>query len=242
MQVITIFVFLEALLGASALLRHQFASSNRICSTKLCRPSLGLSMSAGIAKDKKRVVIVGATGYIGKFVAKESIRRGHNTVVVVRPSSNPDTALFFEGATVIYGDVTDEQSLRDTVFKDKVDVIISCLASRSGVKEDSYRIDYQATLNALNAGIGAKVEQFILLSAFCVRKPLLQFQIAKLQFEEALIAAQGKGQIAKFSIVRPTAFFKSVSGQFELLQKVNPSAALPMILNHRSMTVRDGHL
>lgn len=33
-------------------------------------------MMASTAVEKKRVVIVGATGYIGKFVVKESIRRG----------------------------------------------------------------------------------------------------------------------------------------------------------------------
>lgn len=34
-----------------------------------------MKMMASTA-EKKRVVIVGATGYIGKFVVKESIRRG----------------------------------------------------------------------------------------------------------------------------------------------------------------------
>ena len=47
-----------------------------------------------------------------------------------------------------------------------------------------------------------------------MQKPLLQFQNAKLKFEEALTSA---GDIT-YSIVRPTAFFKSVSGQLELLQ------------------------
>lgn len=83
------------------------------------------------------------------------------------------------------------------------------------MKDDSYKIDYQATLNCLNAAKAANANQFILLSAFCVRNPLLQFQNAKLKFEEALIASDG----IKHSIVRPTAFFKSVSGQFELLQQ-----------------------
>jgi divinyl chlorophyllide a 8-vinyl-reductase len=76
----------------------------------------------------------------------------------------------------------------------------------------------QATLNTLNAALATKADQFILLSAFCVRKPLLQFQHAKLKFEAALTAAGDKGDI-KYSIVRPTAFFKSVSGQLELLQQ-----------------------
>lgn len=183
--------------------------------------SLGLSMQASTsaAQSKKRVVICGATGYIGKYVVQESVRRGHETIALVRPGSSTSSNKYLDGASIVYGDVTDEQNLKDTVFKDKVDVVISCLASRSGVKEDSYKIDYQATLNSLNAGVHANADQFILLSAFCVRKPLLQFQCAKLKFEEALVDAQKKGKIPKYSIVRPTAFFKSVSGQFELLQQ-----------------------
>lgn len=42
-----------------------------------------------------------------------------------------------------------------------------------------------------------------------------QFQKAKLAFEEKLVAAGEAGEIG-YSIVRPTAFFKSVSGQLEV--------------------------
>ena len=172
-----------------------------------------LRMSAA----SKRVVVVGATGYIGKFVVKESVRRGYETVAFVRPGSGPKDD-YFDGAEVVFGDVCDEQSVRDLAFDKKTDVVISCLASRSGTKSDSYKIDYQATLNTLNAAKDAKVGQFILLSAFCVKKPLLQFQKAKLDFEAKLTEAGNAGEI-KYSIVRPTAFFKSVSGQLELLQQ-----------------------
>lgn len=175
-----------------------------------------LRMGNGNPADT-RVFIVGATGYIGKFVVKESIRRGYDTVAVVRPGSAPRDD-FFDGATVVTADVTDEASLDTNVFNaensKKNDVVISCLASRSGIKSDSYMIDYQATLNTLNSARKVGASQFILLSAYCVQKPLLQFQNAKLKFEEALMAA---GDIT-YSIVRPTAFFKSVSGQLELLQ------------------------
>jgi divinyl chlorophyllide a 8-vinyl-reductase len=57
------------------------------------------------------------------------------------------------------------------------------------VKKDAYKIDYQATLNCLTAARKAEASQFILLSAYCVKKPLLQFQSAKLKFEEALTSA-----------------------------------------------------
>lgn len=166
----------------------------------------------------KRVIIVGATGYIGKFVVKESVNRGYDTIAVVRSGSKQNDE-YLKGATIVNGDVTDIDSLKQNVFTSPTDVVISCLASRSGVKSDSFLIDYQATLNTLNAAKSSGLDQFILLSAFCVRKPTLQFQLAKLKFEEALQQAQKDNEVKKFSIVRPTAFFKSVSGQFELLQQ-----------------------
>jgi hypothetical protein len=49
----------------------------------------------------------------------------------------------------------------------------------------------------------------VLLSAICVQKPTLEFQRAKLAFEAKL---QEAGDIT-YSIVRPTAFFKSLAGQ-----------------------------
>lgn len=78
-----------------------------------------------------------------------------------------------------------------------------------GGKKDSWAIDYQATRNVLDAARKAGAKHFVLLSAICVQKPLLEFQKAKLQFESELAAA---GDIT-YSIVRPTAFFKSLAGQ-----------------------------
>ncbi len=101
-----------------------------------------------------------------------------------------------------------------------IESIVSCLASRSGIKKDAYAIDYQATLNCLEAGREASVNarHFVLLSAFCVKNPWLQFQQAKLKFEAALTAQTDM----TYSIVRPTAFFKSVSGQLEVIQSGAP--------------------
>ena len=51
-----------------------------------------------------------------------------------------------------------------------------------------------------------------------MKNPWLQFQQAKLKFE-ADLEAQNK---MSYSIVRPTAFFKSVSGQLEVVQQGAP--------------------
>jgi divinyl chlorophyllide a 8-vinyl-reductase len=100
----------------------------------------------------------------------------------------------------------------------KIESVISCLASRSGIKKDAYAIDYQATKNCLDAGAANNARHFVLLSAFCVKNPWLQFQQAKLKFEADLVAQNSM----TYSIVRPTAFFKSVSGQLEVIQQGAP--------------------
>ena len=58
-----------------------------------------------------------------------------------------------------------------------------------------------------------QAKHFVLLSAFCLRNPTLQFQKAKLKFEASL---QQQTQMT-YSIVRPTAYFKSVSSQIQVV-------------------------
>jgi divinyl chlorophyllide a 8-vinyl-reductase len=57
----------------------------------------------------------------------------------------------------------------------------------------------------------------VLLSAICVQKPLLAFQQAKLAFEAELVAGG-----LTYSIVRATAFFKSLSGQVDRVRQGKP--------------------
>ena len=101
----------------------------------------------------------------------------------------------------------------------KIEAVISCLASRSGIKKDAYAIDYQASKNCLDAGIATGARHYVLLSAFCCKNPWLQFQQAKLKLEADIVANQ---ESMTHTIVRPTAFFKSVSGQLEVVQQGAP--------------------
>jgi divinyl chlorophyllide a 8-vinyl-reductase len=91
------------------------------------------------------------------------------------------------------------------------------MASRTGAPKDAWAVDHQAHLNVLAAARSAGVPQFVLLSAICVQKPVLAFQHAKLAFEKALIESG-----LTYSIVRPTAFFKSLSGQIERIRGGKP--------------------
>ncbi len=178
-----------------------------------------------VSAARQRVCILGATGTIGRATVGALMRRGHDVVCLVRPRAGvggspmpQDVARLFEGATVKVVDPADPASLaRDGFAGERFDTVISCMASRTGAPKDAWAVDHRAHLNVLEAAQKAGVGHFVLLSAICVQKPLLAFQQAKLAFEAALI-----GSGVRYSIVRPTAFFKSLSGQIKRVLRGRP--------------------
>ncbi|MCA1242152.1 NAD(P)H-binding protein [Stappia stellulata] len=172
-----------------------------------------------------RVLLLGATGTIGRATARALVESGAEVVCPVRPRPGRDTAAAaadleaaLGGARVRFASVTDRELLvRDGLCGERFDAVVSCLASRSGAPRDAWAVDHRANLIALEAAreVGAKV--FVLLSAICVQKPLLAFQQAKLAFETELMASG-----LTYAIVRPTAFFKSLSGQIERVRQGKP--------------------
>jgi divinyl chlorophyllide a 8-vinyl-reductase len=170
----------------------------------------------------KRIFVIGATGTIGRATVQALVRQGHDVVCFIRArakkNENSQAEVLFEGASIRYGDVRDPHSISEQGFKnEKFDVLVSCLASRTGSPKDAWAIDHQAHVHVLEVAKSAGVAHFILLSAICVQKPLLAFQHAKLAFEKALMESG-----LTYSIVRPTAFFKSLSGQIERVKKGKP--------------------
>ncbi len=169
--------------------------------------------------------MLGATGTIGRAAVRALLRRGHEVVCLVRPRAGvggrlapEDSVRLLAGATVRFGDVNDPASLsRDGFRGERFDALVSCLASRSGTPRDAWAVDHRAQLNGLEAARAAGVCHRGLLSAICVQRPRLAFQHAKLAYEKTL----RESGIA-YSIVRPTAFFKSMAGQVGRVRQGKP--------------------
>jgi len=172
-----------------------------------------------------RVLVAGATGYIGRFVVDELVARGHAVVSLVRERAGPGGSMNLEttrrvlaGSEVRACQVTHPDSLRrDGLRGEGFDAVVSCVASRGGGIADSRAVEYGANHNLLQAALQAGVGQFVLLSAICVQRPRLAFQRAKLAFEAELQQSR-----LAWSIVRPTAFFKSLAGQIPRIQAGKP--------------------
>ncbi len=147
----------------------------------------------------RRVALAGASGTIGSAVLRRLEAEGHDVVVLPRST------------------LADAGALAQALAETRPEVVISCIASRSGSPKDAQAVDYGANVALLEAAKAAGAGHFILLSAICVQKPLLAFQHAKLKFEAAL-AQSGIG----YTIIRPTAFFKSLSGQVKRVAAGKP--------------------
>jgi len=160
------------------------------------------------------VLLLGGTGTIGRATGRALREAGHTVVVLVRPGADVSG---LQGCRVIEGRVTDPADVQAAMESARPVAVVSCLASRTGEPKDTWAVDHEAHSVILKSAVAAGVRQFVLLSAICVQKPLLEFQRAKLAFEAELQEAP-----ISWSIVRATAYFKSLSGQVARVQAGRP--------------------
>lgn len=167
-----------------------------------------------------RIALFGATGTIGQATAAVLLAHGHQVVCPVRvrsKSANHAQTLPQDAELRRYNGSSIFSSQPDFLQRERIDAIVSCLASRTGSPVDAWEVDYRMHAEMLAQAKAAGLKHFVQLSAICVQKPVLAFQQAKLAFESELCASG-----LRYSIVRPTAFFKSLSGQLRRVQQGQP--------------------
>ncbi|KAA8535618.1 hypothetical protein F0562_030621 [Nyssa sinensis] len=83
--------------------------------------------------EKSKILIIGGTGYLGKFMVEASVKSGHQTFALVRKStvSDPVKGKLVDnfknsGVTVLYGDLHEHESLVKAI--EQVDVVISTVS------------------------------------------------------------------------------------------------------------------
>lgn len=150
------------------------------------------------------ILLAGPTGQIGSALLAQLLAAGHQVTAATRKVPS-HTACQYKHVTWIH---------YEKLFEDKflphspIDWVISCVASRTGAPLDAKKVDFGLNIELLTFAQKHKLKGFMLLSAICVQKPKLAFQGEKLKFEKCLREAD-----LPFVIVRPTAFFQSLSTQ-----------------------------
>jgi nucleoside-diphosphate-sugar epimerase len=114
-----------------------------------------------------RILITGATGFVGGHVAEAAVSRGHAVSTIARPES--DTSLLDRlGVTVIRGDLTDPEVVRRAV--EGIDVIVHCAAKVGdwGPVEDYRAVNVEALRSLLEACHNKSLRRFVHLSSLGV--------------------------------------------------------------------------
>jgi len=148
------------------------------------------------------ILIVGATGLLGRATALPLLKQGHSVRVLVRDRARA-ADLQRAGAEVYIGDLTDVRSLE--LACKSVDRVFACAHSLLGRgKYSSAQVDHVGHSALVVAARGAKVEHFVYTSAMGAREDHpIDFFRTKHEIE-AVVKGSGMG----YTILRPAAFME----------------------------------
>ena len=150
----------------------------------------------------KKVLVAGATGYLGNFVVKELKKRNYWVRVLIRKESQKEKFNNMEVDEFFIGEVTQPKTIMG--ITENIDWVFTSIGiTRQKDKLTYLDVDYQGNLNLLLEAEKTKVEFFEYVSVFGADKvPELKIIQAKEKFVDRL-----KQSSIKSSIIRPTGFF-----------------------------------
>jgi uncharacterized protein YbjT (DUF2867 family) len=160
-----------------------------------------------------RVLVAGATGYLGGFVCRELENRGHVVRALVR---SPRTLDGLWGSTdeIVRGEVTKPETL--TGLCDGVDVVFSSVGITRQKEGLSFRdVDYQGNVNLLHEAQRAGVRRFVYVSAF--NGPQLR-HLEIIDAHEAFVDELKLSGIDR-AVLRPTGYFSDMGEILTMARK-----------------------
>ncbi|CAA6819029.1 MAG: Oxidoreductase [uncultured Sulfurovum sp.] len=152
----------------------------------------------------KHIVLAGATGYLGRYIAKELKSRGYYVTLLVRNKQSFKNKMVIAD-NVIEGDMRDKQFYKG-LFED-VDAVISTVGITRQKDGATYiNIDYGVNKLLLDEALDAKVRKFIYTSVLHGENlKHLKICQAKELFVEALQSSN-----IESTIIRPSGFFSDM--------------------------------
>lgn len=154
--------------------------------------------------EKYKILVAGATGYLGRFITQELINRGIDTTIIVRNKNKIN--LKAPNLKVIEAQVTQPETLNGIC--DNIDIVISSVGITRQKDGLTYMdVDYQANENLLSEAKKSNVKKIIYISVLNgdkLRK--LKIGEAKEKFVDAL-----KASGLDYCVVRPNGFFSDMA-------------------------------
>lgn len=161
----------------------------------------------------KRVLVAGASGYLGGFVAREFKARGYLVRALVR-SPERLGSLADELDEVAVGEITRPETLEGVC--DGVDIVFSSVGitrQKDGLTFQD--VDFRGNMNLLEEALASSVRKFVYVSVF-QGPQLLHLDIVKAH-EDFVKALEASG--IDWSVVRPTGFFSDMVDYLKMARK-----------------------
>lgn len=156
------------------------------------------------------VLVVGATGTLGRQVARKAMEAGHQVSCFVR---NPTKAAFLSewGAQLRIGNLCKPSSIEAAM--DQVEVVIDCATLRPTDSINAKRVDWDGKVALINAARAAQAKQLVFFSIMGAHHeypqvPLMHF---KHHTEQYLVQSQ-----VPYTIFRLCGFMQGLIGQYAL--------------------------
>ena len=161
----------------------------------------------------KRILVVGATGYLGKFIVKEFKKQGYWIRALSRGSRQIEPARRYIDELFL-GEATQPETL--TGICKNIDIVFSSLGITKQKDGLTYMdVDYQGNKNILNEALSENISKFIYISVFNASKlHHLEIVKAKERFASELKAAD-----IEHCIIRPNGFFSDMTEIFNMAKK-----------------------
>lgn len=154
---------------------------------------------------RRRVLVAGATGYLGAHVTRALHEAGHFVRALARDVRRLEdlTGQYDEG---FQGEATRPASLRGLC--DGIEVVFSSLGVRSLRRSPTvWDVDWKANLNLLNVARRAGVSHFIFVSVF--HGPEIRDAVPAAEARERVVDALAS-EAPPFTVLRPTGFFNDM--------------------------------
>ena len=152
---------------------------------------------------KNKILLAGATGYLGRFITEELVEKGYDVKIVVRNKEKID--LKEQNLTILEAQVTQPETLKE-ICKN-IDVVISTVGITRQKDGLTYMdVDFQSNVNLIDEAKKRGVKKFIYISVLNGEK-LRHLKIceAKEKLGDYL-----KSSGMDYCIIRPNGFFSDM--------------------------------
>jgi uncharacterized protein YbjT (DUF2867 family) len=155
------------------------------------------------------LLVVGATGTLGRQVVRRALDEGHQVRCLVR--SLKKAAFLKEwGAEIVQGDLTSPETLKPAL--EGITAVIDAATSRATDSLSIKQVDWDGKVSLIQAAVAAGIERFVFFSILDAEKfpnvPLMEIK----RCTELFLAESG----LKYTILRPCGFMQGLIGQYAI--------------------------